>query len=302
MKIVFMGTPDFSVSVLEELTQKHEVVCVYTREPKVSGRGNKINKTPIHLLAESKGIEVRCPKTLRSLEEQEALKTFGADVAVVAAYGMLLPKEVLETFPKGCINVHASLLPRWRGAAPIQRAIEAGDLKSGISIMQMVEELDAGDVLSFEEVEITPTMTGQMLHDELSKIGSKLLINTLDRLDCITPTKQNEDGVIYAKKIDKTECKIDFKESSDIILRKIRAFNPYPSMYFMYEGERFKIFRAEAISYTGESERILEGDKELVISTGNGAIRVLDIQRQGKQVMDIASLLRGFQFKNGEKV
>ena len=302
MKIVFMGTPDFSVKVLDELIKRHEVVAVYTREPKESGRGKKVNKTPIHLLAESKGIIVRTPKTLRDKEEQKILESFGADVAVVAAYGMLLPEEVLCSFPKGCINVHASLLPRWRGAAPIQRAVEAGDEKSGISIMQMVKELDAGDVYSQREIFIHQEMTGGELHDELSKIGAELLIETLDKIDSITPCKQDESKVLYAKKIDKSECLINFSESKEIILRKIRAFSPYPSMYFVYKGERFKIFRAKESALTGHSGEILKGEKELVIATSDGAIEITQIQRQGKQVMEISDLLRGFQFVEGEKL
>lgn len=302
MRIVFMGTPDFSVPVLEKLIKKHEVVAVYTREPKESGRGKKVNKTPIHLLAENNGIEVRTPKSLKSIEEQNILKAYNADLAIVAAYGMLLPKAVLEMFPNGCINVHASLLPRWRGAAPIQRSIEAGDLKSGITIMQMAEELDAGDILSCRDVVITKTMTGGELHDELSAIGADLLIETIDNLENITPIKQDESLVTYAKKLDKAECLIDFSYNTDILLRKINAFNPYPSMFFMYEGERFKIFEAESTEQTGDAGTILSADKELVIATGDKAIKVLKIQRQGKQVMTIEELLRGFKFKIGEKI
>ncbi len=302
MRIVFMGTPDFSVPVLEKLISKHDVVAVYTREPKESGRGKKVNKTPIHLLAENNGIEVRTPKSLKSIEEQNILKAYNADLAIVAAYGMLLPKAVLEMFPKGCINVHASLLPRWRGAAPIQRSIEAGDLKSGITIMQMAEELDAGDILSYRDVVITKTMTGGELHDKLSVIGAELLIETIDNLDNITAIKQNESLVTYAKKLDKAECLIDFNQDTDILLRKINAFNPYPSMFFMYEGERFKIFEAESSDQTGDAGTILSADKELVIATSNKAIKVLKIQRQGKQVMTIEELLRGFRFKIGEKI
>ena len=302
MRIVFMGTPDFSVPVLEKLYNKHEVVAVYTREPKESGRGKKVNKSPVHLFAEKNGIEVRHPKTLRSLEEQKILKDFGADIAIVAAYGLLLPKEVLEMFKYGCVNVHASVLPRWRGAAPIQRAVEAGDEFSGISIMQMVEALDAGDVLAVKKVNITPCMTGGELHDELSLIGGDLLIETLDKIENIKPIKQDESKVCYAKKIDKAECKIDFGESSEIILRKIRAFAPFPSMYFVYNDERFKIHKAEEVKVKGDAGSIIEGEKELIIATGDFAIKVLEIQRQGKQSMDIASLLRGFQFKNGKKI
>ena len=302
MRVVFMGTPDFSVPVLENLINKHEVVAVYTRAPSESGRGKKVNKTPIHLLAESKGIEVRTPKTLRNEEEQQRLSQLDADIAIVAAYGLLLPKTVLEMFPLGCVNVHASLLPRWRGAAPIQRAIESGDPKSGISIMQMVEELDAGDVLSCEAVDITNNMTGGMLHDELSKLGAELLISTLDKLSQITPKKQDNSLVTYAKKLDKNECLIDFSLNTDVLLRKIRAFNPYPSMYFMYEDERFKVLEAESINKHGNIGEILEGEDNLVIATNDSAIKVIKIQRQGKQIMSIDDLLRGFKFKIGKKL
>ena len=302
MRIVFMGTPDFSVPVLEKLIDKHDVVAVYTREPKESGRGKKINKTPIHMLAESKGIEVRTPRTLKNEDEQALLKSFNADIAIVAAYGMLLPKAVLEMFPMGCINVHASILPRWRGAAPIQRAIESGDAKSGITIMQMAEELDAGDILTQEDVAISNTMTGGELHDALSSVGASLLINTLDNLERITPIKQEESLVTYAKKLDKAECLIDFNQDTDVLLRKIRAFTPYPSMFFMYEGERFKIFESESVEKHGDAGIILDADKELIIATKDKAIKVLKIQRQGKQVMTISELLRGFKFKIGEKI
>lgn len=302
MRVVFMGTPDFSVPVLENLINKYEVVAVYTRAPSESGRGKKVNKTPIHLLAESKGIEVRTPKTLRNEEEQQRLSQLNADIAIVAAYGLLLPKTVLEMFPLGCVNVHASLLPRWRGAAPIQRAIESGDHKSGISIMQMVEELDAGDVLSYEAVDITNNMTGGMLHDELSKLGAELLISTLDKLAQITPKKQDNSLVTYAKKLDKNECLIDFSLNTDVLLRKIRAFNPYPSMYFVYEDERFKILEAESIDKHGNVGEILEGEDNLVIATNDSAIKVIKIQRQGKQIMLIDDLLRGFKFKIGKNL
>lgn len=302
MRIVFMGTPDFSVPVLKELINKHKVVAVYTRKPTESGRGKKINKTPIHLTAESNGIEVRTPSSLKSEEEQLYLKGLKADVAIVAAYGLLLPKAILEMFPLGCINVHASLLPRWRGAAPIQRSIEAGDTKSGISIMQMVLELDAGDVLSSEEVEITPNMTGGDLHDCLSSVGAKLLLKTLDNISNITPLKQDSELVTYAQKLDKNECLIDFSLTTDVILRKIRAFTPCPSMYFIYNGERFKIFEAESTNFKGDCGAILKSDGELILATSDGAIKVLKIQRQGKQIMTVGELLRGFKFKTGEKV
>ena len=219
MRIVFMGTPDFAVPVLKALAKVHDVVAVYTRAPKESGRGKKINKSPIHLLAEELGIPTRTPKTLKSEYEQSFLRNLQADMAVVAAYGLLLPQAVLEMFPKGCINVHASLLPRWRGAAPIQRAVEAGDSKSGISIMQMVQALDAGDVLAQEEVAITPEMTGGELHDRLAETGAPLLIRTLNRFAEILPAKQDEALVTYAQKIDKAECRLDFDNEAETARR-----------------------------------------------------------------------------------
>lgn len=299
MKIVFMGTPDFATAVLEKLWEKYEVVAVYTRAPKESGRGKKVNKSPVHLFAESKGIEVLTPRTLRDAGEQERLKAFNADLAVVAAYGMILPQTVLDMFAKGCINVHASLLPRWRGAAPIQRAIEAGDKQSGISIMQMVSSLDAGDVLSQKAVEITEGMTGGELHDALAKAGSELLIETLDRLSEITPVKQEESLVTYAQKIDKAECAIDFSQNTAVILNKIRAFCPYPAVYFMYGGERFKIFKAREVLCHGNPGEILESSDKLVIATGDTALEVLELQRAGKQVMRMSEFLRGFSFLKG---
>ncbi len=299
MKIVFMGTPDFSVPVLEKLIEKHDVVAVYTRAPKESGRGKRINKSPIHLLAEKAGIEVRTPKTLRNIDEQNILREYNADIAIVAAYGLLLPQEVLDMFPKGCVNVHASLLPRWRGAAPIQRAIEYGDNESGISIMQMALELDAGDVLSKEAVSITSSMTGGDLHDKLSEVGANLLIKTLENFDNISREKQDESLVTYAEKLDKKECLINFDIESQSLCNKIRAFNPYPAMYFVYNNERFKIFEAEIVEENGKAGEIIEGNSDLIIATKERAIKVTKIQREGKQAMKIDELLRGFKFEKG---
>lgn len=296
MKIVFMGTPDFSVPVLKALCQHHEVVAVYTRAPKESGRGKKINKTPVHLFAEEKGIPVHTPKSLRSEDEQEIMRKYNADLGIVAAYGLLLPEPVLNMFKFGCINVHASLLPRWRGAAPIQRAIEAGDKKSGITIMQMVLALDAGDILSQRETEITETTTGGELHDKLSEIGARLLIDTLNKLDTITPQKQDESLVTYAEKIDKSESLIDFNQQTETLLNRIRAFNPYPAMYFMHNGERFKVYRAEKSERTGTAGKILEGKTALIIATADGAIKITKIQREGKHPMTTEELLRGYTF------
>ncbi|MBO5285184.1 MAG: methionyl-tRNA formyltransferase [Alphaproteobacteria bacterium] len=299
MKLIFMGTPDFAVPVLEKLIAEHEVLAVYTRAPKQSGRGKKVNKTPAHLLAEEHGIKVFTPKSLKPVEEQETLRAFGADMAVVAAYGLLLPQAVLDMFPLGCVNVHASLLPRWRGAAPIQRAIESGDKQSGISIMKMALALDAGDVLSQQAVTITPEMTGGELHDALATIGAELLADTLKRFKEIQPIKQDESLVTYAEKLDKAECLLDFQMPTEQLLLKIRAFCPYPALYFIYKGERFKVFKAQKAALSGRAGEILEGTQKLIIATNDGALEILKLQREGKQAMKIAELLRGFSFDKG---
>lgn len=302
MKIVFMGTPDFAVPVLKRLLAEHDVLAVYTRAPKMSGRGKQVRKTPVHTLAEKAGVPVYTPRTLRTTEEQDILRSLGADLAIIAAYGLILPQAVLDIFPLGCINVHASLLPRWRGAAPIQRVIEAGDKESGISIMQMVLELDAGDVLAQKSLPITENMTGGELHDKLSVIGADLLSETLSNLKNITPIHQDETKVTYAEKLDKAECLLDFSMPRDKLIRKILAFNPYPAMYFMYHGERFKVFGAKMTEGQGSVGEILEGQNRLVIALSHGAIEITSIQREGKQQMAIAELLRGFSFAKGEIV
>ncbi|MFV0626458.1 MAG: methionyl-tRNA formyltransferase [Alphaproteobacteria bacterium] len=296
MKVVFMGTPDFSVPVLKALCEKHNVVCVYSQPAKEAGRGQKVTKTPIHLFAESQGIEVRTPKSLRNAEEQEKFAALGADVAVVAAYGLILPKPILEAFPKGCINVHASLLPRWRGAAPIQRVIEAGDDKSGVTIMNMAEGLDTGDMLLKGDVAITGDTTGGSLHDALSEIGAKLMIEVLDRYDEIVSEVQDDSLTCYAKKIEKEESKLDFSLSAIELERKIRAFNPYPATYFEYDGERFKIHKAKVSQGKGNIGEIVSANP-LQIACGEGVLEVLEIQRQGKKAMSCAEFLKGFAFR-----
>ena len=299
MKIVFMGTPDFAVPVLKRLIKEHEVVCVYTRAPKEAGRGKQISKTPVHKVAEECGIEVRTPKTFKYSAEQEKFKQLKADVAVVAAYGLLLPQEVITACKLGCLNVHASLLPRWRGAAPIQRAIEAGDTKSGVTIMQIVEALDAGAMYKKGEVEITSDTTGGILHDKLAEIGADLMSEVLADLDNIEPEPQDESLVTYAQKLSKEECKIDFNMSAEVLERKIRAFNPFPAMFFEYNGERFKVLRAKVCDEHGVAGTILQADNKLVIACADKALEVLEIQRQGKRPMFTEELLRGFKFETG---
>lgn len=301
MKVVFMGTPDFAVPALERLIKEHDVVCVYTREPKLSGRGNKLNKTPVHLVAEAKGIEVRTPKTLRNIDEQQKFAALKADVAVVAAYGLILPLPVLEAYSLGCLNLHASLLPRWRGAAPIQRAVEAGDAKSGVTVMQVAEGLDTGDMLLKGEVEITSTTTGGELHDKLALVGADLISAVLSDIKSFTPQPQPQDGACYAAKIDKSECKLDFNQKADVLCRKIRAFNPYPAMFFEYGGERFKVLEAHKAEKYAPAGTIIEENNSLLIACADGALNITQIQRQGKKLMSIGELLRGFHFAENSK-
>lgn len=304
MKVVFMGTPDFAVPALENLYREHEVICVYTRAPKEAGRGQKETKTPVHLFAEKHGIEVRTPKNLRNEDEQKRFKELNADIAVVAAYGLILPLPILEAYRYGCLNIHASLLPKWRGAAPIQRCLEAGDEISGVTIMQVAEGLDTGDMLLKGTVQITLEMTGGELHDELSLIGARLITDVLQNIETITPQKQDDDLSCYAAKIEKEESKLDFNQPAIILERRIRAFNPYPATFFEYKGERFKVLGAEALDATSNAEpgTIVPNDTGLIIECQPGMLLVTRIQRQGKKAMAIEELLRGFEFESGIKV
>jgi len=302
VKIVFMGTSDFALSVLKKLFEKHNIVCVYTKAPKQSGRGQQLLKTPVQLFVEEHNIEVRTPKSLKMLEEQEKFAALNADIAIVAAYGLILPKAVIEAFPLGCVNIHASLLPKWRGAAPIQRCIEAGDKESGITIMNVVEALDAGDILLQQKTPITNETTGGSLHDELAQIGADLILKYLDNVADIIPQKQDESKVCYAAKLDKAESLLDFTIDAEILERKIRAFNPFPATYFEYKGERFKVLTAKICDMTGKCGEIVDADKHLVIACKNGALEIKQIQRQGKKAMSAQELLRGFSFEKGSVI
>ena len=297
MKVIFMGTPDFSVPVLEALTKHHEVVCVYCQPPRPAGKGMKLRPSPVQIKAESLGIPVRCPKSLKSSEEQQAFADLKADVGVVCAYGLILPQAVLDAPKLGCINVHASLLPRWRGAAPIQRAIEAGDAQTGITIMQVVEALDAGAMYKKGVIDITPDMTVGVLHDQMAALGAKLIVEVLDNLDNIVPEPQDESLVTYAAKIDKEECRLDFKAPAAELERKIRAFNPYPATYFEYGSERFKLLRCRVVpnQWALAPGALHQEGERLFVGCTADALEVLEIQRQGKKVMKAAELLRGFK-------
>lgn len=298
MKVVFMGTPDFAVPALRAIAAEHEVVCVYTQPPREAGRGNKILKTPVNLVAEELDLPVKTPVSLKKPEAQDELRSLNADIAVVAAYGLILPKAVLDIFPKGVVNIHASLLPRWRGAAPIQRAIEAGDKKSGVTIMRVDEGLDTGDMLLKGEVEIDENTTGEILHDKLAEIGKTLILQALQNIDNLKPEKQDDSLACYAKKLEKSEAKLDFNRPADELERKIRAFNPYPGAYFEYNGERFKVFAAEVLNDNAGMEpgSLVPNDSGLLIECNPGMLFVTEIQRQGKRAMPTEELLRGFEF------
>lgn len=292
MKVIFMGTPDFAVPVLEALDENYEVIAVYTQPPRPAGKGYKLTPSPVHQKAEELGIPVYTPTSLKKEEEQKVFAELNADVAVVCAYGLILPKAILEAPQKGCINVHASLLPRWRGAAPIQRSIQAGDKESGVTIMQMDVGLDTGDMLMKESCPITADTTGQILHDALSEIGARLIVRTL--ADNPTPIPQPSEGVAYAEKIQKTESLIDWQKSADELARLVMAFNPYPATYTMFNEERIKILTAYATDKTTDKPAGTILDSDLHIACGNGTVlQITMLQRAGKKAMKTDDFMKG---------
>ncbi len=291
-----MGSPEFAVTILDALVAAgHEVVVAYCQPPRPAGRGKGERPTPVQLRAEALGIAVRHPRTLRDGEEQARFAALGADVAVVAAYGLILPPPILEAPRLGCINVHASLLPRWRGAAPIERAILAGDAVTGVTIMQMDEGLDTGPMLLKRELPIDGKNTGQAT-DELAKLGSGALLDWL--ADPTPPQPQPEDGATYAAKIAKAEARIDWRRSAVEIERQVRAFAPAPGAWFEVGGERIKLLAAEFADGGGTAGHVL--DEALTIAAGDGAIRPLLVQRAGRSPMTPAELLRGFPIPIGK--
>lgn len=301
MRIVFMGTPDFAVPALVALIEAgHEVVAAYTQPPRPGGRrGKELTPSPVHKEAELRGIAVRHPVSLRGADEQAAFAALEADVAIVAAYGLILPQAVLDAPRLGCLNIHASILPRWRGAAPIQRAILAGDPTTGVTIMQMEAGLDTGPMLATLRTVIEAKTAGD-LTTELADKGAQLLIGTLRDLAVHRPVQQPEDGVTYAKKIDKAEAQLDFTQNAEGVERQVRAFMPAPGAFFMLEGERYKVLAATVTEGTGEPGVTL--DDALTVACGNGALRVTRIQRAGKPAMDAADLLRGRPIPAGTRI
>ncbi len=307
LRIAFMGTPDFSVGVLAALVEAgHDVVVVYSQPPRKAGRGMDLKKSPVHEFAEARNIEVRTPKSLKSEDEQQKFADLKLDVAIVVAYGLLLPMPILEAPRLGCLNLHASLLPRWRGAAPIQRAIMAGDAETGVMVMQMDEGLDTGPVLGTERLAITGEMTASGLHDELARIGAPLMVATLEKLAAgdITPAEQSEDGVTYAKKIDKAEARIDWSRPATELDCHIRGLSPFPGAYFEIvrkgKPERVKVLRATPVAGNGVPGTAL--DDALTIACGEGALQLIDVQRAGKGRTSAEEFLRGFPLIKGEAV
>jgi methionyl-tRNA formyltransferase len=296
MRIVFMGSPEFAVPSLDALVEAgHDVVAAYARPPRPAGRGKAERKTAVHDRAEALGIEVRTPRTLRDAEEQARFRGLDADLAVVAAYGLILPKEILEAPKAGCINVHASLLPRWRGAAPIQRAILAGDEISGVTVMHMDEGLDTGPMLLSRELDIRSKNAGQVT-EELSKIGAVALLEWIDHPT--PPEPQPAVGATYASKIDKAEARIDWTQPAEQIERQVRAFAPAPGAWFEANGERIKLLEVAAGSdASGDLGEVL--DDCLSIAAGSGYVRPLKVQRAGRAPMTPGELLRGFAIPKG---
>jgi methionyl-tRNA formyltransferase len=296
MRIVFMGSPDFAVPSLNALVEAgHEIAAFYAQPPRPAGRGKGERKTAVHERAEQLGIEVRTPRTLRDPEEQGLFRGLDADLGVVAAYGLILPKPILEAPKAGCINVHASLLPRWRGAAPIQRAILAGDEVSGVTIMRMDEGLDTGPMLLKRELGIHEKNAGQVM-EELAELGAGALIEWLAHPT--PPEPQPDEGATYASKIDKIEARIDWAQSAEQVERQIRAFNPVPGAWFEANGERVKLLEGAAESdASGAPGEVL--DDCLTIACGSGYIRPLKVQRAGRAPMNAGELLRGFPIPPG---
>ncbi len=302
MNLVFMGTPDFAVPALEALTAAgHKVIAVYTQPPRPAGRGQREQPSSVQRAAERHGLPVRSPRSLRDAAAQAEFKALRADLAVVAAYGLILPKPILDSPLRGCLNIHASLLPRWRGAAPIQRAIEAGDAETGITIMVMDEGLDTGPMVLKESVPIGPATTAGALHDVLAALGAKLIVRAAAGLEegTFVPAPQPAAGVSYAKKVAKDEARLDWRQPAPVLERRIRAFHPLPGAWFEANGERIRVFRAAAEPRARDATPGTVLDARLSIACGAGALRPLEVQRGGKAPVAADAFLRGFALPPG---
>ncbi|MBT6832576.1 MAG: methionyl-tRNA formyltransferase, partial [Rhodobacterales bacterium] len=296
MRIIFMGSPEFSVPILSSIISAgHDVVAVYCQPPRPAGRGKKERLTPVHSRALELGLDVRHPVNFKSKEAVSDFAALKADIAVVVAYGLILPQEILDSVDKGCLNIHASLLPRWRGAAPIHRAIISGDASTGICIMQMDAGLDTGDVLYHKETEILPSDTTAVLHDRLARIGSQCIVDVLKKYAFLEAVPQSDIGIIYASKIDKNESKIDWNKSAIEIDRQIRGLSPFPGAWFDDGEQRVKVLMSEVVEGSGFPGEILD---HATIACQSGALKLTRLQRAGKGAMDIKNFLLGYNFPN----
>ena len=304
LRLCFMGTPDFAVPALAALLKSgHDVVCVYTQPPRPAGRGHNLKKSAVHQFAEKHDLPVRHPKSLKTATAQDEFANLDLDIAVVAAYGLILPQAILDAPKHGCLNIHGSLLPRWRGAAPIQRAILAGDTETGIDIMQMDVGLDTGDILQERKTPITATTTAQSLHDTLADMGADMTVEVLNRIakgTPPTPRPQTEEGMTYAKMLSRDDGRIDWRQSAIQIERQIRALTPWPGVWCMIGKDRMKIHSAQITDGYGTPGEIL--DKDMTVACGDGALILTRIQPQNKKTMDGRAFLNGAAISVGESL
>ena len=302
MRIIFMGTPDFAETALARLHAVHNIIVVYSQPPRPAGRGQQARLSPVQVFAKRHGLEMRTPKSLKASGVQAEFASWNADVAVVAAYGLILPQAILDAPRLGCINIHASLLSRWRGAAPIQRAIMAGDEATGVTIMQMDAGLDTGAILLTREVSIDASMTAGTLHGVLAEAGGDLVLAALAGLadDTLTAMPQPLEGVTYAAKIEKAEARINFSHRTAAVLCQIHGLSPFPGAWFVHKGERIKVLKAEENSAHGPVGTIL--DNHLTIACSDGSIRALSVQRAGKAPVEAAAFLLGYALPKGTRV
>lgn len=301
MRVVFMGTPEFSVAALDALLGAgHEIACVYSQPPRPAGRGKKDRPGPVQARAEELGLPVRHPVSLRDVTAQAEFSALNADIAVVVAYGLILPRPILDAPVHGCLNIHASLLPRWRGAAPIHRAVMAGDTRTGVCIMQMDAGLDTGPVLSRAATPIGKAETMAGLHDRLAAIGADLIVKTLTQLADLAPMEQSKDGVTYARKIDKSEAAIDWTRDAIETDRQIRGLSPFPGAWFEKDGTRIKVLGSRLATGNGAPGEVL--DDALTVACGKGAVRLTRLQRAGKGAQDGDDFLRGNPIPRGTQL
>jgi methionyl-tRNA formyltransferase len=301
LRLAFMGTPAFAVPALEALAQSgHTIAAVYTQPPRPSGRGNRLTPSPVQLAAEAHGFPVRHPASLKPQEEKDAFAALNLDAAVVAAYGLILPKAILAAPRHGCLNIHGSLLPRWRGAAPIHRAMLAGDSETGITVMQMEAGLDTGPMLASKSLPIGPRATFPQIHDAMAELGARMIVPVLEDFIAgkIQPVAQDEAGATYAAKLTKDEGHLDWARPAAALDLQIRALQPWPGSWFLWRGETIKVGAAEPLPGNGAPGTLL--DESMTIACGEGALRLLQVQRPGKAMTDGASFLRGFDARVGD--